>query len=489
MPHIGVLMERSLQERSFKDAFVNLLARSAIAAIDKRQTVSSITGDIKDAKTAFSSWDNCMQASFCKWPVIAVIVIGGLIILSIVWCIARCLCCGLSCCCECCYCLKCCGECCGCCDPPRGKRHKYLDEPFVPPHHGENQQYRSQAPMSPTFKPAPAPVSDVPQYAVFDDSSKKDADSLPAMPSWEGAQTQKVLIEDNSVEMEDLKKTETQNMALSANNLSHPTTPSPVSPNNRNPYGPPPAQGGPNGYMAPTRAATDPYSANGQGYDQYDYNGYGQAAHDNSNQGYGMAAVGAMRTQTPQQDYNNGYNNGYGRGVDQGYPQSRTPRPYDEYGRSGTPGAPPSYRTAPSVNNAYNNPARMGSPGPAAAYGYDNPTRMRSPGPQIGFEYPQRSQTATPSSYNRHPAPYRQYSNDSNRPLVQPAQEQQYSDRSGPVSPIQNTGGFDFSSGYSRPTATTPVQTTANGGTAYPGYRTYRPPGGGAQQQDNWNGA
>ncbi|KAI1208766.1 uncharacterized protein F4807DRAFT_429314 [Annulohypoxylon truncatum] len=338
--------------------------------------------------------------------------------------------------------------------------------------------------MTPSFAPAPAPapVSDTPQYAIFEDS-KKDADSLPAMPSWEGAQTKKILIEDDSVEMEPLKKTETQNMALSTNNLSHPTTPSPVSPDNRNPYGPPPAQGGPNGYMAPARAGTDPYSANGQGYDHYDYNGYGQARHDNSNQGYGMAAVGAMRSQTPQQDYNNGYNNGYGRGADQGYPQSRTPRPYDEYGRSGTPGAPPSYRTAPSVNNAYNNPARMGSPGPGAAYGYDNPNRMRSPGPQIGFEYPQRSQTATPSSYNRHPAPYRQYSNDSSRPLVQPT----------PVSPIQNTGGFDFSSGYSRPSTATPVQTApaqaANGGTAYPGYRTYRPPGGGAQQQDSWNGA
>ncbi|KAI0898383.1 hypothetical protein F4806DRAFT_494042 [Annulohypoxylon nitens] len=502
MPHIGVLMERSLQERSFKDAFVNLLARSAVAAIGKRQTIDNIKGDITDAKTAFSSWDNCMKATFCKWPVIAVIVIGGLIILSIVWCIARCLCCGLSCCCECCYCLKCCGECCGCCDPPRGKRHKYLDEPFVPPHHGENQQYRSQAPMSPHLPPASAPnrISDTPQYAIFDDS-KKDADSLPAMPTWEGSQTQKVLVEDDSVEMANLKKSENQNMGLSTNNLSHPTTPSPVSPDNRNPYGPPPPQGGPNGYMAPTRSATDPYSTNGQGYDHYnDYNGgYGQAAHDNSNQGYSMAAVGAMRSQTPQQDYNNGYNNeynnnsgynnGYGRGADQGYPQSRTPRPYDEYGRSGTPGAPPSYRTAPSVNNAYNNPSRMGSPGPAAAYGYENPTRMRSPGPQIGFEYPQRSQTATPGSYTRHPAPYRQYSNDSNRPLVQSAQEQ-YSDRQGPVSPIQNSGGFDFSSGYSRPATTTPVQ-TANGGTAYPGYRTYRPPGGGAQQQqqDNWNGA
>ncbi|OTA96919.1 hypothetical protein M434DRAFT_388774 [Hypoxylon sp. CO27-5] len=493
MPHIGVVMERSLQDRSLKDAFANLLARSAVAALGKRQSVDSIKGEVQDAATAFSSWDNCMQASICKWPVIAIIVVGGLIILSIVWCIARCLCCGLSCCCECCYCLKCCGECCGCCDPPRGKRHKYLDEPFVPPHHEQNQAYRSQAPMTPSFSPAPA-ASNTPQYAVFDDSSKKDGDALPAMPSWEGAKSQKVLIEDEPVEMEPLKKPEnSQSTALNTSNLSHTTTPSPVSPENRSPYGPPPAQAGPNGYTAAARAETDPYSANGQGYNQYDQSGYGQTTQDYSNQGYGMA-VGAMRSQTPQQNYNNGYNNGYdngyGRGgVDQGYPQSRTPRPYnDEYGRSGTPGsygAPPSYRTAPSSNAGYNNPSRMGSPGPQAGYGYgnNNPSRMRSPGSQVGFEYPQRSQTQTPNSYNRQypPAPVRQYSNGSSRPLVQPTQEnsyseQQYSGEQGPVSPLHNAGGFDFNSGYSRPTAA-PAQTsqTANGGTAYPGYRTYKP--------------
>ncbi|OTB08792.1 hypothetical protein M426DRAFT_7512 [Hypoxylon sp. CI-4A] len=489
MPHIGALMERSLQERSFRDAFADLLARSAIAALGKRQSVSSISDDIHDAKTAFSSWDNCMQASFCKWPVIAVIIIGGLIIFSIVWCIARCLCCGLSCCCECCYCLKCCGECCGCCSPPKGK-HKYLDEPFIPPHHEQNQAYRSQAPMTPGLPPEPPSA---PQYAVFDDSGKKDADSLPAMPSWEGAQSQKVLIEEESVEMEPLKKPENtqQNLALSTNNMSRTMSPSPVSPETRSPYGAVPGQGGPNGYMAPARSQTDPYSQHTQGYDQYDYNGYRQGSLDSYGQEYG-AAAGAMRsqTQTPRQDYNNGYGRG---GMNQGYPQSRTPRPYnDEYGRSGTPGsygAPPSYRTAPS-NNGYGPPSRMASPGPQAAYGYgNNPSRMRSPGPQAGLDYPQRSQTQTPNSYQQYPPPpQRQYSSESTQPLAQPTPEYpysnaQYTEQQGPASPIQNSGGFDFSS-YSRPT---PARTAspANGGAAYPGYRTYRPQGG--AQQDNWN--
>ncbi|XXG94708.1 hypothetical protein Hte_000965 [Hypoxylon texense] len=464
-PHIGVAMERSLQEGSLKDAFVSLLARSTVAALGKRQSVGGIGNEIADAKTAFSSWDN--------------------------W-----------------------------------KRHKYLDDPFIPPNHDQNQAYRSQAPMTPGLSPVPptvsAPASNTPQYAIFDDSSKKNADSLPAMPSWEGAKSQKVLVEDEPVEMEPLKKPETNvNTALNASNVPH-TTPSPVSPGGISPYGAPPGQGGANGYMAPARTDADPYSTHEQGYDQqYDYSGYGQASQDNVNQGYGMAAAGAMGRRTPHNGYDN-YNNGYGRGgMDQGYPQSRTPRPYnDEYGRSGTPGsygAPPSYRTAPS-NNGYGNPSRMASPGPqAAGYGgYNNSNARRSPGPQIGFEYPPRSQTQTPGGsngggYNRpYPQnPQRQYSNESTRPLVRPAPERQYSEASGPVSPIQNTGGFDFSSGYSRPNTAGgsgdngggyQTQTTTGGGAAYPGRRAYRPQGGAQQQQqqqqhqqqqqqqDSWNG-
>lgn len=67
MPHIGVAMERSLQEGSLKDAFVGLLARSAVAALGKRQSIGGIENGISDAKTAFSSWDNCMKANFCKY--------------------------------------------------------------------------------------------------------------------------------------------------------------------------------------------------------------------------------------------------------------------------------------------------------------------------------------------------------------------------------------------------------------------------------------
>jgi hypothetical protein len=67
MPHIGAVMERSLQgEMGFREAFVGLVARSVTAALEKRQ-IGGISNSITDATTAFSSWDNCMAANFCKY--------------------------------------------------------------------------------------------------------------------------------------------------------------------------------------------------------------------------------------------------------------------------------------------------------------------------------------------------------------------------------------------------------------------------------------
>ncbi|KAI1345201.1 hypothetical protein F5Y15DRAFT_20452 [Xylariaceae sp. FL0016] len=514
MPHIGAVMERSLQERSLRDAFIQLLSRSAVAAISKRQSISSVTGDLEDAKTAFSSWDNCMQASFCKWPVIAVMVIGGLIIFSIVWCIIRCCCCGLSCCCSCCQCLKCCGECCGMCDSPN-KRHKHLDDPHVP--QNQAHAYRSEPPM-PAFGNTKR-ISNTPQYAVFDASDKKDADALPAMPTWDDAGSRKVLLEEESVEMEPLKKPDPSPTAayMNANNMSHATLPSPVSPANRNPYGVPPSAGaGYDGYMASNHAEPNVYD---QGFNAYN-TGYSQQSYDNVNQGYAMAgamaggmAAGAGSGRTPHQDYNNGYaNDGYGQGaMNQGYPQypqSRTQRPYNEdYGRSTTPG---SYRGAAGNGNGYANP--RASPGPqAGGYGYGNLTRMASPGPQAGGYgarmqspgpqtggygarmqspgpqtrgYPQRSNTQ--DSYRQYPPPpARTYTGDSTTPLTR-----QYSEATTPTSPLQNSAGFDFQSGYARATPTPPpaASQTANGGKAYPGYRPYKAAGTQDAQQTNWNG-
>ncbi len=68
MPHLGVIMERSLQERSFREGLVDLVARSVVGGLSKRQnTVSTVQNGIADVRLAFSSWDNCMAATFCKY--------------------------------------------------------------------------------------------------------------------------------------------------------------------------------------------------------------------------------------------------------------------------------------------------------------------------------------------------------------------------------------------------------------------------------------
>ena len=224
-----------------------------------------------------------------RWPVIAVIIIGGLIIISIIWCIARCLCCGLSCCCKCCYCLKCCGNCCGCCDTPKGHRQKYLDEPYAAP----NQGYRSEPAMT-AGNIAPSRTdtksANPPQYAQFAsfDTSKKEEgdDSLPAMPTWGDSESKKVMLEEEEVELQQLNKpgANGQNQPP-ANGMS----PSPTAggPGGMSPYGPQGNQAAASGYMGPGPGTPgmpqgpgmmgDPYGGQqGQGYNQM-HNGYAQS--------------------------------------------------------------------------------------------------------------------------------------------------------------------------------------------------------------------
>lgn len=55
---VDVAMRRSLRE-----GFVNLLVASLKPTLEPRQ---DIVGKLDDAKTAFSSWDNCMAVTYCK---------------------------------------------------------------------------------------------------------------------------------------------------------------------------------------------------------------------------------------------------------------------------------------------------------------------------------------------------------------------------------------------------------------------------------------
>ena len=138
------------------------------------------------AKETLSSWDSCMAKAYCKWPAIIGIIVASVILVSVLACCFRCLCCGLS------FCP---------CGGRRSKRSKYPSGPsaFNPaPYQG--------------YQPANSPHGYAPpQYAQFDVSkgNKINEDSLPAMPSWDSAQQKRVLEEDNrhdDVEMGKMKE-------------------------------------------------------------------------------------------------------------------------------------------------------------------------------------------------------------------------------------------------------------------------------------------
>ena len=341
---------------------------------------------------------------------------------------------------------------------------------------------------SATSKPTP------PMYAEFDTSKKGNGtgDELPQMPSWEGASSKKVQVEDEPVELEQMKKPEASpNMPLMANGATSPN-PNAGSPPNAGPYGAPaPIAAG--AYAVGRSTSTDPYSSNGSaqdfrnqgngGYGQdanggYDNGGYGQQGYgNNGNQGYGMAAGGAMGPgrRTPQRGMSN---DDYGRGPmnnHQGYPQSRTPQPYDNYGNNG--------------NGNGNGPYMRQPPRRPTLPGGDSYNSMRSsPGPGAGpRQGPYDRSGASAGGYGNRPyaQPERQYSSESTRPLARPAAEREYSDpyfAEPQPSPITNNGGFDFNSGFSRPqtpkspTGPGPQQGgSAGGAAAYPGYRAYKP--------------
>ncbi|KAL1844246.1 hypothetical protein VTJ49DRAFT_2303 [Mycothermus thermophilus] len=469
MPAVDVAMARSLR-RGVLDLFVASLR----PAVERR----GLTEQINDVSTAFSSWDNCMQVTYCKWPVIALIILGGLIIFSVIWCIIRCACCGLSCCCSCFSCLKCCGNCCGCCDPPRGSRRQYLDEPYIPPHH-TGVGYKSPEPMHTGFGSAAIPpsqpkVPDYPQYATFDASGKKDEDALPAMPSWEGAEQKKVLVEEEEgVEMNALKKPEAAAMAGASGAVSPTGSRSPVprSPGPRSPYGPPDNNPGSNGYFHANGVDNDPYAHGAPSYNQ-PASGYREPG-----QGYGMgaAAMGpgrrSPRGYPPNDGYNDiydayanndsGYGNnasGYGSSRDypggSGMPQS----PYDNYGASQQQQQqqqpyPDDYNNgyASQPSQGYGSPRHQSPHGNnPAATSYDNspypPDPRRSPAPQQG----QYGSGAGGGSYGAPRGPPQRGYTPSPGPGTNSNAGYGYGDNMN--NSTAAASGFDFSAGgYSRP--------------------------------------
>lgn len=146
------------------------------------------------------------------------------------------------------------------CDPPKGRSHKYLDEPYIPPHHG----YRTQPPMEAAFAPAARQSVETAQYAQFDVAKKGAEDSLPEMPSWDKSDSRKVMVGEEEVEMDQLK---------SSSELHEPLMAGAASPqlNPHNPLESPAQHGsmppaGPVGFVGGNGQPPDPYAPPGQNY-------------------------------------------------------------------------------------------------------------------------------------------------------------------------------------------------------------------------------
>lgn len=351
---------------------------------------------------------------------------------------------------------------------------------------------------------------DYPQYAQFDVGGKKNEDALPEMPSWEGAESKKVLLEEEAVEMNALKKPEASGqtsgvMAASAAGIAMSPSSS-RSPVNRTPYGPPGT--GP-GYLATGAADSDPYAQGAPGYNQPGM------AYSQPDQGYGHAgaAMGPSRRSPRAYDdggYSDGYNNGgyaqaagysaHGQAGHDGYGPGRQ-QPYDNYDNYGY-GMSGHHQTAHEMDDTSSYPQdSRRSPAPQGSYGADSRRTpapqgdyRRSPGP--GADYGSRrspAPQAAPGYDNRPAYGARGYSSESTRPLRAPPQRQytgnSTSDAMSPISgptPLQNNavGGFDFTSGYSRPPALSgnggyrqpsPGPGMSDQGAAYPGYKPYQP--------------
>ena len=377
--------------------------------------------------------------------------------------------------------------------------------PVVPTMTPANGSFTGVTTVGATSSAATVP----PQYAEFahfDVSKPKGGeDTLPAMPSWEGAGKTKVLVEEEEVEMDQLKKPEAsgQSGALGVTALPGAGT-SPVgSPGlNRSPYGPPP--GGPtnNGYF-PAPVGTDPYGSNAQDYSAAG-SVYGQPSNLGVDQGYGMAgaAMGASAIgQGRRSPYNDGgYNGQQQQQQGRGYASPARQDSYNTYG-SGMQQGGGAYNDyhgnqgyGGQGNQGYGIGARRSPPNELAADtsygqpvgGYGQEPARRSPAPQAGY-----------GNYDNAGYDSRQYSTESTRPLRPPPQRQ-YSRDTAPQS-VQSDAGFDFgASSYSRPAAggaggyrqpsppQQQQQQQQQQSAGYPGYKPYSPVSSQPQNGRGW---
>ncbi|KFY99995.1 hypothetical protein V498_00363 [Pseudogymnoascus sp. VKM F-4517 (FW-2822)] len=208
MPTIDVAMARSVP-------------RAMLLGLQQRGLAESAN----DVKTSFSSWDNCMQATYCKWPIIAAII------------------------------------------------------PYFPPAFAPHSGYKAPDPMMSGGGAAGTPFSPAPSYARFEtgpngmaiDPKPVNDDALPPMPSWDTAAKRRISVEDEpgAVELGELNPATGQRMPLmtgaaGAAAISRSNSPAiGTASAGASPYGHP--NGGAGGYMSP--------GPNGRPNDQLSRNG------------------------------------------------------------------------------------------------------------------------------------------------------------------------------------------------------------------------
>lgn len=377
-----------------------------------------------------------LRSHLDRWPVIVAIVVGSLIILTVVLCVARCVCCGAECAC-------CCFKACSCCCPSgggKGSGHKRMKseptppvypatyQPPIPPPAIDtrpvNQQYRSHA--APTFAPAPEPER--PQFARFDAHSKPaNEDALPAMPSWGEAtsvQVEETVMPEkkDDVEMDRLNHngSVTGSSVSGAAAVGAARRPPARSPMQRSPASTTQdSYGFPAGYQndsfvsgAPSRGPRNSPGPYGGRYEQ---------------QQDGYRGISPIQTQSLSPVYGGGYspNQQYGRRS-----------PHQNYNQQYGPPAP-RHSPSPPHSNAYgyspSSPSRghvdMPEPGAHQNDSFAPAAPVRSPSPQYAPSGSTRYEPSAPSypGQQTYTAPESAYPGQQTYQAYQPAQEPQFS--------------------------------------------------------------
>lgn len=128
--------------------------------------------------------------TFIRWPVIIALIFGGIIVLSVCTCLARCLCFGYSCCCTFFTFLDCCNCCRSCC---YGRKNRRVKDTEQNPPISNGQGYITPAPMMTGGRKPPSYA----RLSSGNSNSKQfNDDALPAMPSWDSAKKVYVLDEE-----------------------------------------------------------------------------------------------------------------------------------------------------------------------------------------------------------------------------------------------------------------------------------------------------